>query len=60
VDTPPPAATLDTHRDRLITDTVAACGGNIARAARQLGVSRGLLYRRLRAQGTDGVPPAAP
>lgn len=45
------AATLDHHRDRLISETVAACDGNIARAARQLGVSRGLLYRRLRAQG---------
>ncbi|WP_420319432.1 helix-turn-helix domain-containing protein [Hydrogenophaga intermedia] len=39
----------------MITETLAACGGNIARAARQLGVSRGLLYRRLRAP-----PEAAP
>lgn len=43
-------ATLDDHRDRVISETLQACGGNIARAARQLGVSRGLLYRRLRAQ----------
>jgi sigma-54 dependent transcriptional regulator, acetoin dehydrogenase operon transcriptional activator AcoR len=49
------AATLDHHRDRVISDTLAACGGNIARAARQLGVSRGLLYRRLRAQRDDGL-----
>jgi transcriptional regulator of acetoin/glycerol metabolism len=48
---PTPAATLDHHRDRVIGETLAACNGNIARAARQLGVSRGLLYRRLRAQG---------
>ena len=47
----PPAATLHAQRDHLIHETVAACGGNIARAARQLGVSRGLLYRRLRAAG---------
>ena len=44
-----PSSTLDDHRDRVISETLAACGGNIARAARQLGVSRGLLYRRLRA-----------
>lgn len=49
------AATLDHHRDRVISDTLAACGGNIARAARQLGVSRGLLYRRLRAQRGDAA-----
>lgn len=51
---PPPLATTlpqasldDVHR-RHIEDTLAAHGGNIAAAARQLGVSRGLLYRRLR------------
>ncbi len=49
---PAPGATLDTHRDHVIRETLDACGGNIARAARQLGVSRGLLYRRLRAQGS--------
>lgn len=45
----PAAATLHAQRDHTIQETLAACGGNIARAARQLGVSRGLLYRRLRA-----------
>jgi len=52
-----PSSTLDDHRDRVITETLAACGGNIARAARQLGVSRGLLYRRLRA--TPEATPAS-
>lgn len=58
VDTaPPPAtvspdeadahATLLDHKQRLIETTLAACGGNIAKAARALGVSRGMLYRRL-------------
>jgi transcriptional regulator of acetoin/glycerol metabolism len=42
------AATLDGHSRHLIEATLAECGGNISRAARKLGVSRGLLYRRLR------------
>lgn len=42
------AATLDDHSRQLIESTLADCGGNISRAARKLGVSRGLLYRRLR------------
>jgi transcriptional regulator of acetoin/glycerol metabolism len=41
-------ATLLDHKQRLIETTLAACGGNIAKAARALGVSRGMLYRRLR------------
>ncbi|MDO9436828.1 helix-turn-helix domain-containing protein [Hydrogenophaga sp.] len=40
-------ATLLDHKQRLIETTLAACGGNIAKAARVLGVSRGMLYRRL-------------
>ncbi|MGE0348222.1 helix-turn-helix domain-containing protein [Hydrogenophaga sp.] len=40
-------ATLLDHKQRLIESTIAACGGNIAKAARALGVSRGMLYRRL-------------
>jgi transcriptional regulator of acetoin/glycerol metabolism len=40
-------ATLLDHKQRLIETTLAACGGNIAKAARALGVSRGMLYRRL-------------
>lgn len=32
----------------LIEQALEACGGNVSQAARRLGVSRGLLYRRLR------------
>ena len=32
----------------LIETTLAACGGNVSRAARELGVSRGLIYRQLK------------
>jgi transcriptional regulator of acetoin/glycerol metabolism len=45
------AAHLGSLRDSghaLIHETLERCGGNIARAAAQLGVSRGLIYRRLR------------
>ncbi|HEV8312188.1 MAG TPA: helix-turn-helix domain-containing protein [Burkholderiaceae bacterium] len=49
-----PPATLEGHSHQLIESTLAACGGNISRAARQLGVSRGLLYRRLRDEGSRG------
>lgn len=48
--TPPgmPAGTLrDTDR-HLIEQTLRACDGNVSRAARQLGVSRGLVYRHLK------------
>jgi sigma-54 dependent transcriptional regulator, acetoin dehydrogenase operon transcriptional activator AcoR len=55
----PPAAEASTslrESDRdLIERTVKECGGNIASAARQLRVSRGLIYRRLRRwQSTSG------
>lgn len=43
-----PAATLRASDQQLIDRTVQACGGNVSKAARQLGVSRGLIYRRLR------------
>lgn len=42
------SSTLLDHKQRLIETTLANCGGNIAKAARALGVSRGMLYRRLR------------
>lgn len=47
-------ATVTTQRLREsdldhIQKTLDACGGNLSTAARQLGVSRGLIYRRLRA-----------
>ena len=40
--------TLHGHSRKLIDETLAAHGGNISQAARQLGVSRGTLYRRLK------------
>ena len=40
--------TLQGHDRKLIEATLAAHGGNISQAARQLGVSRGTLYRRLK------------
>lgn len=43
----PALATLHHANRALIEATLAACDGNVSRAARQLGVSRGLLYRRL-------------
>lgn len=42
------APTLREHSRKLIEDTLAAHGGNIAQAARQLRISRGTLYRRMR------------
>jgi transcriptional regulator of acetoin/glycerol metabolism len=33
----------------LISQTLETCGGNVSQAARRLGVSRGLIYRHLRA-----------
>jgi transcriptional regulator of acetoin/glycerol metabolism len=41
-------ATLAQLSRHLIDQTLAACSGNVSQAARRLGVSRGLLYRRLR------------
>jgi sigma-54 dependent transcriptional regulator, acetoin dehydrogenase operon transcriptional activator AcoR len=45
---PAPVATLDDRSMQIIQATLAESGGNISRAARKLGVSRGLLYRRLK------------
>ena len=45
---PPPATTLrDTERQTVVR-VLAECGGNMSKAARTLGVSRGLIYRHLR------------
>ncbi|WP_280156051.1 helix-turn-helix domain-containing protein [Piscinibacter sp. XHJ-5] len=44
---PGPPTLRDNDRD-LVARTVEGCGGNISEAARLLGVSRGLVYRRLR------------
>jgi len=43
----PAQATLREHSRKLIEETLAAHGGNVSQAARQLRVSRGTLYRRL-------------
>jgi sigma-54 dependent transcriptional regulator, acetoin dehydrogenase operon transcriptional activator AcoR len=43
------AQTLEDTSRALIESTIAECRGNLSSAARRLGVSRGLLYRRLRA-----------
>ncbi|MDP1790122.1 MAG: helix-turn-helix domain-containing protein, partial [Methylibium sp.] len=45
---------IDSHR-RMIDSTLLECGGNVSRAARQLGVSRGLIYRRLRERRSEDV-----
>jgi sigma-54 dependent transcriptional regulator, acetoin dehydrogenase operon transcriptional activator AcoR len=42
-----PQTTLNDHNQHLFDSTLARCGGNIAKAARTLGVSRGRLYRHL-------------
>jgi sigma-54 dependent transcriptional regulator, acetoin dehydrogenase operon transcriptional activator AcoR len=42
------SSTLDQATGDVIERTLAECDGNVSRAARRLGVSRGLLYRRLR------------
>lgn len=47
----PAQATLGQHTREVIERTLAEHGGNISRAARVLGVSRGLLYRRIRGWG---------
>ena len=67
VDVPTPTeapARLVDHSQRLIETTLADCNGNIAKAARALGVSRGMLYRRLQkvrlpADGSDRAPAQA-
>jgi len=56
----PHGETLREHSRKLIEETLAAQGGNVSQAARQLGVSRGTLYRRLRGwreEDNNGAPP---
>jgi sigma-54 dependent transcriptional regulator, acetoin dehydrogenase operon transcriptional activator AcoR len=45
---PAAATSLADTQQRLIGEALLANGGNVARTARQLGVSRGLVYRHLR------------
>ena len=56
---PQPAETqhpLHEHSRQHIEAALAQAGGNITRAAQALGVSRGLLYRRLKSR----IPPSSP
>jgi transcriptional regulator of acetoin/glycerol metabolism len=52
VDPTPPrglaSASLRDSDHHLVAQTVQACGGNVSKAARELGVSRGLVYRHLK------------
>ena len=43
-----PEGTLRERDHDAITRTLQGCGGNVSKAARQLGVSRGLVYRHLK------------
>lgn len=43
-----PRTSLREHSRKLVETTLAAHGGNISQAARQLRISRGTLYRLLR------------
>lgn len=52
-------SSLRGHSRKLIEDTLGACGGNISQAARQLRVSRGTLYRRLRHWQQEAPQPQA-
>ncbi|MEQ1683898.1 MAG: helix-turn-helix domain-containing protein [Burkholderiaceae bacterium] len=45
---PDTAGTLRDNDRQLIHQTLLACDGNVSRAARKLGVSRGLVYRHLK------------
>ena len=49
-DVVPTKSLRDLDRD-VITRTIKECSGNVSRTARRLGVSRGLVYRRLRDKG---------
>jgi transcriptional regulator of acetoin/glycerol metabolism len=53
-----PASTLRDNDRKLIEQTVRACGGNVSKAARALGVSRGLFYRHLRAPASTDLSPS--
>lgn len=50
-DAPAEPLSLNHQRDDLVLRTLQDCGGNVARAARQLGVSRGLIYRLIQKAG---------
>ena len=51
--TPVALPTLRDNDNHLIARTVRECGGNVSKAARRLGVSRGLVYRHLKQAGPN-------
>ncbi len=51
----PRAATLRERELAAITEAVAAAGGNMARAARTLGIGRSTLYRKWRARANESA-----
>jgi transcriptional regulator of acetoin/glycerol metabolism len=53
VASPAAGATLQAQEMAAIRQAVDAAGGNISRAARQLGVARNTIYRKLRAAAAD-------
>ena len=50
---PEEPVSLRASDEELIARTLLACNGNVSHAARQLGVSRGLIYRRFKQGGVD-------
>ncbi|CAM5780450.1 helix-turn-helix domain-containing protein [Rhizobacter fulvus] len=52
----PVAATLRDNDRHLIVQTLQACAGNVSKAARKLGVSRGLIYRHLKQAKAEPEP----
>ncbi len=57
-ETPAAPATLQAQEMAAIRRAVDAAGGNISRAARQLGVARNTIYRKLRAASATATTPA--
>lgn len=53
IDGPAPSGSPESLRDadrRWIAQALEACGGNVSKAARRLGISRGRIYRHLKAE----------
>ncbi|HLQ20409.1 MAG TPA: sigma-54-dependent Fis family transcriptional regulator [Tabrizicola sp.] len=51
----PPAPLAPVGRPESLADVLAACGGNMALAARRLGVNRSTILRRMRREGQHGA-----
>lgn len=54
IETSPNSALRD-YEKKLITETLANCHGNKSEAAKQLGISRGTLYKRMREANISDV-----